>query len=99
MTHQHSWRTTVAKPAGIRPLHWLVIAGYALVVAGGAKGVSLLTAGMMTGFPLVGAWLMLFLGLAYAGVRLRPAIGGALLVGFGVGALLVGFFAGMQMLG
>ncbi|WP_328453242.1 MULTISPECIES: hypothetical protein [unclassified Amycolatopsis] len=99
MTHQHSWRRMVAKPAGIRPLHWLVIVGYALVVAGGAKGVSLFTAGMMTGLPLVGGWLMLALGLAYAGVRVRPSIGGALLVGFGVGAVLVVFFAGMRMVG
>jgi|tagenome__1003787_1003787.scaffolds.fasta_scaffold18925668_2 hypothetical protein len=97
MAHTHSWRTMVAKPAGIRPLHWVLIIGYALVVAGGAKLVSLLGSGMMTGFALVGGWLMLMLGLAYAGVRLRPATGGALLVGFGVGALLVVFFAGMQM--
>jgi hypothetical protein len=96
MTHSHSWRTMVAKPTGIRPLHWMLIAGYALVVAGGAKGASLLGSGMM-GFAAVGAWMMLTVGLAYAAVRLRPSAGGALLVGFGVGAVLVVLFAGMQM--
>ena len=97
MSHNHSWRTMVAKPTGIRPLHWGLIVGYALVVAGGAKVFSLLGSGMMTGFALVGAWLMLMLGLAYAGVRLRPSTGGALFVGFGFGVLLVVFFTGMQM--
>jgi hypothetical protein len=99
MAHNHTWRTMVAKPAGIRPLHGVLILAYALVVAGGAKVVSLFGSGMMTGFALVGGWLMLTVGLAYAAVRLRPSAGGALLVGFGVGALLVVSFAGMRMLG
>lgn len=98
MAHHHTWRTMVAKPAGIRPSHWLLIAGYALLVAGGAKVVSLPGNGMM-GVALVGAWLMFALGLAYAGVRLRPSTGGALLIGFGIGAVLVVLFAGMGMAG
>ncbi|MEA5360888.1 hypothetical protein VA596_15175 [Amycolatopsis sp., V23-08] len=97
MAHTHSWRTTVAKPAGVRPLHWTLVLGYVLVVAGGAKGVSLFGSGMMMGVALVGAWLMFTLGMAYAAVRLRPAVGGALLLGFGIGALLVVVLAGMQL--
>lgn len=46
----------------------------------------------------IGTWLILTLGLAFATVRLRPKIGGALLVGFGVGAVLVVIFGGMAMM-
>lgn len=70
---------------------------FALIVAGGAKVAFDISSTMMTHLALVGAWMMFTLGLAYAGVRIRPTIGGALLTGFGFGALLVVFFGGMQM--
>ncbi len=53
---------------------------------------------MMSGVALIGSWLILAVGVAYAGVRLRPRLGGALLVGFGAGALIIAGAAGMQML-
>ncbi|MEU7788974.1 hypothetical protein [Amycolatopsis sp. NPDC049159] len=70
---------------------------FALIVAGGAKVAFDLSSTMMTHLAAVGAWMILALGLAYAGVRIRPGLGGALLTGFGIGALLVVFFGGMQM--
>ncbi|MEU7785493.1 hypothetical protein [Amycolatopsis sp. NPDC049159] len=51
----------------------------------------------MTYLAAVGAWMILALGVAYAGVRTRPGLGGAFLTGFGIGAPLVVFFGGMQM--
>ncbi|KDN21839.1 hypothetical protein DV20_12980 [Amycolatopsis rifamycinica] len=44
------------------------------------------------------SWLILAVGVAYAGVRLRPRVGDALLVGFGVGVLIIALATGMQML-
>ncbi|GAA1995112.1 hypothetical protein [Amycolatopsis minnesotensis] len=98
MTHKHySWRFASVKRIRIHPVQWLQVLAYALVVAGGAKAVSLLSDTMTTSFALVGAWLMLTLGLAYATVRLRPSAGVVALIGFGIGALLVVLFSGMQM--
>jgi hypothetical protein len=76
----------------------LIVGSCALVVAGGARVAFFLGGTMMTHVGFVGAWLMLTLGLAYAAVRLRPKVGGALLVGFGVGTVLVIIFGGMQMI-
>ncbi|WP_297537688.1 hypothetical protein [Amycolatopsis sp.] len=74
------------------------VVGSALVVAGGAKVAYSLSTTMMTHVAFVGVWLMLTLGLAFSAVRLRPRVGGALMVGFGIGTLLAIIFGGMQML-
>jgi len=76
----------------------LLAVGYALLVAAGAKGVSLIGEGMMASMAWVGAWIMFMLGVAYAAVRVRPRTGVAFLVGLGIGTFIVFFFAGMQML-
>ncbi|MGW4490115.1 hypothetical protein ACWEOE_40660 [Amycolatopsis sp. NPDC004368] len=85
-THRKAWAIPVAA------------AGSALVVAAGARVMALFAASMMSGFALIGSWLILTLGLAYAGARLRPQLGAALLVGFAAGVIAVAFFGGMQML-
>lgn len=98
MTSTQPSQTPIGHSARKRFLPAGIVILSALVVAGGAKVAFELASTMMLSIASVGAWMMLCLGLAYAGVRLRPGIGGALLVGFGVGALLVLLFAGMQML-
>lgn len=98
MTHSHSPHSSLSKLAKDRWVATAFAAAFALVVAGGAMAAFSLSNAMMTNIAFVGAWLMLTLGLAYAAVRLRPKIGGALLVGFGIGAVLVIIFGGMQML-
>lgn len=97
MTRSHPHQTSISAPAKNRLTHAGIAVVFALVVAGGAKLAFDLSSTMMTHLAFVGAWLMLTLGLAYAGVRIRPGIGGALLAGFGIGALLVVYFGGMQM--
>ncbi|GLY44475.1 hypothetical protein Amsp01_104980 [Amycolatopsis sp. NBRC 101858] len=93
-SHPHSTGGTTKN----RWAHVGISIAFALIVAGGAKVAFDLSSTMMTHLALVGAWMMLALGLAYAGVRIRPSLGGALLTGFGIGALLVIFFGGMQMI-
>ncbi|MEC3979704.1 hypothetical protein [Amycolatopsis sp. H20-H5] len=97
MTQSHPHHAAAAKTKD-RWLNPALAAGFALVVAGGAKGAFALSTGMMTNIAFIGAWLMLCLGLAYAAVRLRPKVGGALLVGFGIGAVLVVIFGGMAIM-
>lgn len=75
----------------------LTAAGFAFFVAAGARVMALFAASMMSGVALIGAWLILMAGLAYGGVRLRPAWGGAMFAGLGVGAVAIVFFGGMQM--
>lgn len=75
-----------------------VAAGFAVLVAAGARVAAFFAESMMSGVALVGSWLIFAVGLAYAVVRLRPRLGAALLVGFGAGVLIVGFFTGMRML-
>jgi hypothetical protein len=87
--HRSRWATW-AGPA--------VATGFALFVAAGARVAAFFAESMMSGVALVGSWLILAVGVAYAGVRLRPRLGGALLIGFGAGALIVAFATGMQML-
>ncbi|MBB4684151.1 hypothetical protein [Amycolatopsis jiangsuensis] len=73
-------------------------AGFALFVAAGARVLVLFAGSMMSSVALIGSWLILTLGLAYAGVRLRPGLGAALLAGFAAGVLAIAFFGGMRML-
>jgi hypothetical protein len=98
MDQNHPHRMPSAGLAKSRLATMGVSVVFALVVAGGAKGAFELSGTMMTNIALMGAWLMFTLGLAYAGVRLRPRLGLALLAGFGAGALLVVIFGGMQIL-
>ncbi|WP_239155170.1 hypothetical protein [Amycolatopsis sp. FDAARGOS 1241] len=73
-------------------------AGFALFVAAGARVMAVFAESMMSGVALIGSWLILTLGLAYAGIRLRPGLTAALLFGFGAGVVAVAFFGGMHML-
>ncbi|WP_410574735.1 hypothetical protein [Amycolatopsis sp. cmx-4-61] len=75
-----------------------VILASTLVVAAGSRLVFEFSNTMMSHVALVGAWLMLMLGVAYAGVRIDPRVGGAMLAGFGIGTMLVLLFAGMQIM-
>ncbi|WP_410633832.1 hypothetical protein [Amycolatopsis sp. cmx-4-83] len=97
MTRSHPHPASTGGATGHRWARAGVSIVFALIVAGGAKAAFDLSGTMMTHLAFVGAWMMFALGLAYAGVRIRPGIGGALLTGFGIGALLVVFFGGMQM--
>lgn len=97
MTSAHPSQSPIGHSARKRFVPAGIVVVFALVVAGGAKVAFELGSTMMLSIASVGAWMMLCLGLAYAGVRLRAGVGGALLVGFGIGALLVLVFGGMQM--
>lgn len=100
MTRSHPHQTSIGGHTHSRLAKAGISVVFALIVAAGAKGAfEISNSTMMVNIAAVGAWVMLCLGLAYAGVRIRPAIGGALLVGFGIGALLVVIFGGMQMFG
>jgi hypothetical protein len=100
MTRSQPHRTSTGGHTHNRLTRVAVAVVFALVVAAGAKGAfELSSSTMMTNIAFVGSWMMLCFGLAYAGVRIRPSTGGALLVGFGMGTLLVLIFGGMQMFG
>ncbi|MCR6490845.1 hypothetical protein M8542_49505 [Amycolatopsis sp. OK19-0408] len=96
-SHPHPASTSTGGTTKNRWTQVGIALAFALVVAGGARIAFELTSTMMTHLALVGAWMMFALGLAYAGVRIRPSLGGALFAGCGIGALLVVFFGGMQM--
>ncbi|MEV6442942.1 hypothetical protein [Amycolatopsis sp. NPDC051716] len=98
MTSTHPAPAPIGHPARKRLVPAGIVIVSALFVAGGAKVAFELGSTMMLSIASVGAWMMLCLGLAYAGVRLRAGVGGALLVGFGIGAFLVLLFGGMRML-
>ncbi|MFI5593591.1 hypothetical protein ACIA5G_51795 [Amycolatopsis sp. NPDC051758] len=97
MTRSHPHSTSTGRATRNRWTLAGVSIVFALIVAGGAKVAFDLSSTMMTHLAFVGAWMMFALGLAYAGVRIRPALGGALFTGFGIGALLVVFFVAMRM--
>ncbi len=88
--------TTVERPVLARRL--VLVVGYAVVVAAGARGAYVLSGYMMNAVALVGAWMMLTLLGAALVTRFRPSVGGPLLVGFGAGAVVVALFAGMAMM-
>ena len=76
-----------------------ILVVFALIVAAGAKGAfEISNSTMMMNIASVGAWVMLCLGLAYAGVR-SPGRRGCAGRGVGLGVLLVVIFGGMQMFG
>jgi len=75
----------------------VLVLGYAVLVAAGARGAFVVSGYMMNAVALVGAWMMLALLFAYLVARFRPSVGGPLLVGFGAGAVVVALFAGMAM--
>ncbi|MEU0794105.1 hypothetical protein ABZ342_28900 [Amycolatopsis sp. NPDC005961] len=100
MASSHPRQPSIGGHVGNRSAKAGISVVSALIVAAGAKGAfEISNSTMMMNIASVGAWVMLCLGLAYAGVRIRPAVGGALLVGVGMGVLLVVIFGGMQMLG
>jgi len=98
MTHSDSNSISVGKAVSGRWVSVAIAVAWALVVAGGARVAFFLGGSMMTNVGAVGAWLMFTLGLGYAAVRLRPKVGGALLVGFGIGTVLVVIFGGTQLM-
>lgn len=89
------------RPAAHVQGRWLIpltAAGFAFFVAAGARVMAVFAASMMSGVALIGSWMVLMAGLAYGGVRLRPAIGGAMFAGLAAGALVIAFFSGMEMI-
>lgn len=88
-------------PAPTAHRRWVIpvtAAGYAFFVAAGVRVMAVFAESMMSGVGLIGSWLLLVAGLAYAGLRLRPAIGGAMFAGVTAGALVAAFFGGVQMM-